>query len=61
MAKLKEIRLKNFLSQAELAKKSGVSEATINRIEKGNTHKPAFKTIRDLADALGVEPAEIEF
>jgi transcriptional regulator with XRE-family HTH domain len=61
MAKLKELRLKKFLSQAELAKESGISEGTINRLEKGNTHEPNFKTIRDLAKALGVDPHEIEF
>jgi transcriptional regulator with XRE-family HTH domain len=58
--KLKELRLKKYISQADLAKESGVSEATINRLEKG-LHKPSFKTIRDLAKALGVEPGDIEF
>jgi transcriptional regulator with XRE-family HTH domain len=57
---LKELRLKNYLSQAELAHKAGLSMATINRLENGRT-KPVFKTIRVLAKALGVEPRDIEF
>ncbi len=60
MSSLKKLRLKNYLSQAELARKAGLSTITINRLENGRT-KPAFKTVRVLAKALGVEPGEIEF
>ncbi len=60
MKSLKELRLMNYLSQAELARKAGLSTATINRLENGRT-KPVFKTIRVLAKSLGVAPAEIEF
>ncbi len=48
------------MSQADLAKKVGVSEGTINRLEKGH-NKPRWSTIRKLAEALGVKPEEIEF
>ena len=58
--KLKEIRIRAVLSQEDLAKNAGVAAATVNRLEKGK-QKPNFKTIRKLAKALGVEPAEIEF
>ena len=60
MPTLKITREKRFISQDELAKISGVSRVTINRLEKGQ-QKPRFKTIRRLAKALGVEPGEIEF
>jgi transcriptional regulator with XRE-family HTH domain len=60
MATLKELRLKKCISQEDLAKESGVTASTINRLEKGY-QKPNFKTIRALAVALGVEPHEIEF
>ena len=35
--KIKEIRLHNFLSQEEFAKRLGVSYATVNRWETGKT------------------------
>lgn len=60
MANLKELRFKLFLSQSDLAKKAGMSAATINRLEK-SYQKPALKTIRKLAEALEVQPGEIEF
>ena len=60
MSTLKELRLKLFISQADLADKAEIATETVNRLEKGK-RKPSFKTIRKLAKALGVEPAEIEF
>lgn len=59
MSTLKELRLKLFISQAELAEKAELATETVNRLEKGR-RKPGYKTIRKLAKALGVEPAEIE-
>ena len=55
---LKELREAQFLTQRELAEKSGVGVATIARIEKG-TRRPTFRTIKSLAAALGVEPSEL--
>jgi len=55
---LKELRESQFLTQRELAEKSGVGVATIARIEKGTRH-PTFRTIKRLAAALGVEPSEL--
>jgi len=58
LEQLKEWREHRLLTQAELAAHSGVAETTINRIEKGR-HEPRFSTIRKLAEALGVAPAEL--
>lgn len=55
---LKELRESQFLTQRELAEKSGVGIATIVRIEKGN-RRPTFSTIKRLAAALDVEPSEL--
>lgn len=55
---LKELRESQFLTQRELAEKSGVGIATIVRIEKG-TRRPTFSTIKRLAAALDVEPSEL--
>ena len=60
MSALRELREKSFLTQAELAKEAGIALVTLNRLEN-NKQKPSFKTIRKLAEALKVEPGEIEF
>ena len=60
MAKLKELREKQFLTQEELAKKAETTTGTINRLENGK-QKPRFGTRRKIAKALNVEPAEIDF
>jgi len=58
LPRLRQLRERAFLTQAELAAKSGVAEVTINRIEQGR-HSPRFSTIRRLADAFGVSPEEL--
>jgi len=56
--RLKELRREHVLSLRELEEKSGVSYNTIWRIEDGRqgAHQ---RTIRKLAQALGVEPREL--
>lgn len=53
-----ELRLARFMSQQDLATKAGVAKTTIVGIETGH-HEPRLSTIRKLAAALGVEPAEL--
>ncbi len=60
MAKLRIIRERLFITQAELAEAAEIALVTLNRLEN-NKQKPSFKTIRKLAKALRVEPREIEF
>ena len=55
---LKAKRIERFLSQAELAEASGLSEAHVGRIERDEV-EPHLSTIRKLAGALGVEPQEL--
>ncbi|MFC2058364.1 helix-turn-helix domain-containing protein [Chloroflexota bacterium] len=55
---LRRIRELRALSQRELAAKSKINVATVNRIEAGH-HKPRPSTIRKLAKALKVEPEEL--
>lgn len=52
--KIKEIREKKRMSQAELAEASGVSRATIIRIESAEDVVINTKTLEKLASALGV-------
>ena len=59
MVTLKRLRLRKLLSQDRLAKLSGVSRTTVVAIEN-NQHKPQPLTIQKLANALGVDPSEID-
>jgi transcriptional regulator with XRE-family HTH domain len=56
--RLKELRREQVLSLRELEEKSGVSYNTIWRLEDGRQGAHP-QTIRKLAEALGVEPAEL--
>ena len=56
--KLRKTRKYALLTQQQLADKSGVGIATIVRIER-NQVEPQARTIRKLAQALGVEPYEL--
>ena len=55
---LRRTRLGQFLSQAELARRSGVHALTITRLESGRT-APSTRTVRALAQALGIAPGEL--
>lgn len=55
--KLLKYREQLNLTQAELAKKSAVSERTIQRIEKGT--EPKGYTLKVLAKALGVSEGDL--
>ncbi len=53
--RLRELRA---LSQRELAARAKLSVTTVNRIETGQ-RKPMPRTVRKLAEALGVTPEEL--
>ena len=55
---LKTIRVLRALSQRELSAQSGVSRMTIARLEAGG-EDPFPTTVRKLAQALNVDPAEL--
>jgi transcriptional regulator with XRE-family HTH domain len=57
LTRLKAIRERKALSQEDLAKKAGINRVTLARIETGAEPYPA--TVRKLAEALGVDPAEL--
>lgn len=58
LPRLQPIRVRKALSQRELARVAGVSADTIRRIEAQGA-SAQFPTVRKLAEALGVEPAEL--
>jgi DNA-binding XRE family transcriptional regulator len=53
------LRLKLGLTQAELAKRCGVDQGDISRIERGET-SPTMRTMQRIADALGAEVHLVE-
>ena len=56
--RLQELRVERALSLRALGERSGVTYDTINKLE--NERRAAQpRTIRKLADALGVEPREL--
>jgi transcriptional regulator with XRE-family HTH domain len=56
--RLRTLRMARVLTQEALAEKSGVSKATIIRLEAGKM-AARFSTIHKLAHALGVAPEEL--
>ena len=58
MERLKELRRARVLSLRELEERSGVSYNSIWRIEDGRQGAHP-RTVRKLAEALGVEPSEL--
>jgi len=55
---LRRLRLASFITQAELARRSGVHALTITRLENSRT-APSTRTVRALAAALGIAPGEL--
>ena len=56
--KLKRLREDRVLSQRELARRAGLTHATVLRLENGSREAHP-RTIRRLADVLGVEPRDL--
>ena len=51
---IKKIRKKKGISQDKLAKLADVTHTTLVKIESGSNDNPTVKTLRKIADALGV-------
>ena len=56
--RLRRLRERNLLTQAELAEAASMSRDQVSRIERDEAD-PRFSTIRKLAKALGVDPQEL--
>lgn len=59
MKRVKELRTERVMSLRELSELAGVSKDTIWRLEGGVSTNAHPSTIRKLAKALEVEPAEL--
>lgn len=58
-AKLKRLREQRFLTREELAEQVGSHRDHIGRLERDEITNPRMATIRKLAAALEVDPAEL--
>ncbi len=56
--RLRELRQRSLLTQAELAARAGTTEATVNRLELG-LQQARISTIRKLTSALGVNAEDL--
>jgi transcriptional regulator with XRE-family HTH domain len=56
---LRPVRLEKGWTQAELARRSGVDQSTISRIENGLTRGVGLGIVERLAGALGRNPRSL--
>ena len=56
--RLRELRRERALSQQNLERMTGVAQSTLSALESGKRDAQP-RTVRKLADALGVEPREL--
>jgi transcriptional regulator with XRE-family HTH domain len=56
--KLRKLRREWALSQQDIERRTGISQATLSDLEQGKRGARA-STLRKLAEALGVEPREL--
>lgn len=56
---LKHLRQNANLTQSELARKCGLSDAYLNRVEKHTVDPPTRRVCRELARALGADGTEL--
>lgn len=57
---IRELRARNHMTQAVLAKKMYVSRATIVRWEQKGLERVQMRTVLQLAKHFGVQPSEIQ-
>ena len=57
MRKLRELRINQGLTQRELARRAGISNTSLWKIERGGGATPP--TLKRLADALGVKATDL--
>ncbi len=52
---IRNLRIKQRLTQQDLSNEAGISLGQLNRIERGRIHSPRFRTIEALAAVLGTD------
>ena len=57
--RIKKLREAKGMTQEELARKSGISRATISGLENGKNDAPSISTLGRIAFALGVKVGQL--
>ena len=57
-ARIRELRRRRGLTQAQLAKATGLAADSISRLEQGR-FSPSFDTVTTIADGLGIPSAAL--
>jgi transcriptional regulator with XRE-family HTH domain len=57
-ARLRRLRTERALSQEDLERMTGIAASTISNLERGK-RSAQHRTLRRLAEALGVQPREL--
>lgn len=57
--RLKELRTERGISQEKLVEMTGISRATLSKIENNEEVNVNTRTIAKLAEAFGVKPSDI--
>jgi len=60
MPSLASVRRRRLLTQRALAEKAGVALSTVYAIENSRRATPRFEVIRKLAEALDVDPHDVD-
>jgi transcriptional regulator with XRE-family HTH domain len=55
---VRRLRIREAMTQRELAQKAGITETTLSRVER-DEREPHMSTVRKIANALEVHPREI--
>jgi transcriptional regulator with XRE-family HTH domain len=58
---LLDARRRRRLDQVTLAKRSGLNQSTVSRLEQGAITKPSRETVQQLELALGLKPGRLVF
>ena len=58
---LRDARKRRGLTQEQLESESGVSQAVISKLERGDVTDPASSTVLKLAKALRLDPRALRF
>lgn len=57
--RLRELRVRAGLKQADVARKSGIARPNVVRLETGRHHVPSVESVVRYCRAIGAQPSEV--